>query len=84
MQPEDVQVMLRERPFKPLQVRLTDGTNYVITHPNLSMVTLHRLIIGFIIIALSLWDTLVVNFITPFIKGLAVHYKSATDMPLPI
>jgi hypothetical protein len=47
MQPEDVQDMLRERPFKPLQVRLTDGTTYVITHPNLSMVTLHRLIIGF-------------------------------------
>ena len=47
MQPEDVQNMLRERPFKPLQVRLTDGTTYVITHPNLSMVTLQRLIIGF-------------------------------------
>ena len=25
--PEDVQAMLRAEPFKPLQVRLTDGTS---------------------------------------------------------
>lgn len=47
MRPEDVQEMLRAEPFRPLQVRLTDGKTYYITHPRLSMVTLERLIIGF-------------------------------------
>ena len=45
--PEDVQAMLRADPFKPLQVRLTDGAIHVITHPRLSMVTRQRLIIGY-------------------------------------
>ena len=44
--PEEVQAMLRAEPFKPLQVRLTDGAIHVITHPRLSMVTRQRLIIG--------------------------------------
>jgi hypothetical protein len=44
--PEDVQAMLRAEPFKPLQVRLTDGSIHVITHPRLSMVTRQRLIVG--------------------------------------
>jgi hypothetical protein len=39
--------MLKAEPFHPLQVRLNDGTVYVITHPNLSMVTRQRLVIGF-------------------------------------
>jgi hypothetical protein len=45
--PEDVQAMLRAEPFQPLQVRLTDGSIHVITHPRLSMVTRQRLIIGY-------------------------------------
>jgi hypothetical protein len=45
--PEEVQAMLRAEPFKPLQVRVTDGTSYVITHPKLTLVTQQRLIIGF-------------------------------------
>jgi hypothetical protein len=45
--PEEVQAMLRAEPFKPLQVRLTDGAIHVITHPRLSMVTRQRLIIGY-------------------------------------
>ena len=44
--PEEVQAMLRAEPFKPLRVRLTDGSIHVITHPRLSMVTRLRLIIG--------------------------------------
>jgi hypothetical protein len=47
MRPEEVQTMLRAEPFQPLQVRLNDGTTYVITHPRLSMVTRQRLVIGF-------------------------------------
>jgi hypothetical protein len=45
--PEEVQAMLRAEPFKLLQVRLTDGSIHVITHPRLSMVTRQRLIIGY-------------------------------------
>lgn len=45
--PEDVQAMLRAEPFEPLRVRLTDGTSYDITHPNLTLVTRLRLVIGF-------------------------------------
>ena len=44
--PEEVQAMLRAEPFKPLQVRLVDGSIHKITHPRLSMVTRQRLIIG--------------------------------------
>jgi len=46
MRPEDVQAMLRVEPFVPLQVKTTDGTTYRITHPQLSMVTQQRLILG--------------------------------------
>jgi len=44
--PEELQAMLRAEPFQPLRVRLTDGTSYVITHPNLTLVTRLRLVIG--------------------------------------
>jgi hypothetical protein len=44
--PEELQAMLRAEPFQPLRIRLTDGTSYVITHPNLTLVTRLRLVIG--------------------------------------
>jgi hypothetical protein len=45
--PEEVQAMLRAEPYQPLQVRVADGTSYIITHPRLTLVTQQRLIIGF-------------------------------------
>ena len=44
--PEEVQAMLRAEPFKPLQVRLTDGTTRVITQPRFNLVTRDWLILG--------------------------------------
>ena len=45
--PESVQAMLRAEPFTPLRVRLTNGTVYDITYPNLTMVTRPSLVIAF-------------------------------------
>ncbi len=46
MNPDNVQDMLRVRPFKPLGVRVNDGTSYEIRYPNLALVTLDQLVVG--------------------------------------
>ncbi len=43
----DVQILLRRRPFVPFRVVTTDGTLYEVRHPDLVMVGLGSVIIGY-------------------------------------
>lgn len=47
MPPEDVLEALKRRPFEPFRIHLSDGTVYEIHHPDLVMVGLRSLVIGF-------------------------------------
>ncbi len=38
MRPDDVLQMLRNRPFEPFRIHMSDGSEYVIRHPELSLV----------------------------------------------
>ena len=46
MRPEDLSVLLKERPFVPFRVCLTDGKFYDIVHPEAVLVLKTRAIIG--------------------------------------
>ena len=47
MRPEDVRQFLRQQPFRPFRVTLTDGRTYDIRHPELVALGRSSLIIGF-------------------------------------
>jgi hypothetical protein len=44
---EDIQARLRERPFRPLRIIVSEGLRYDITHPDLVLVGQRDLMIGF-------------------------------------
>jgi hypothetical protein len=46
MRAGDIRSRLRERPFKPFSIRLTDGTRHEIRHPEGAFVTAHNVIVG--------------------------------------
>lgn len=46
MHPSEILEALRERPFQPFRVFLSDGSSYDVPHPDLCMVGLTRVIIG--------------------------------------
>jgi hypothetical protein len=46
MRPEDVVEMLRNRPFLPFRIHMTDGRTYDIVHPELVIVLRSRVDIG--------------------------------------
>jgi len=47
MQPEDVRQFVRQQPFQPFRVTLTDGRAYEVRHPELVAVGRSSLFIGF-------------------------------------
>jgi hypothetical protein len=47
MAPADFQTQLRRRPFVPFRVVTSDGTVYEVRHPDLVMVGLASVIIGY-------------------------------------
>jgi hypothetical protein len=47
MQFQDVYEYVRRRPFEPFRLTLTDGRTYDVTHPELVMVGLSSVAIGF-------------------------------------
>jgi len=46
MRPQDIQQFLREAPFRPFRLTLTDGRTYDIRHPELLAIGRSSLIIG--------------------------------------
>ncbi len=46
MRPEELRDLLRTRPFKPLRIHLTDGSQYDIRHPEMVIVLRQRVDIG--------------------------------------
>jgi hypothetical protein len=45
--PEDIQARLREKPYRPLRIRVSEGLQYDIHHPDLVFVGTRDLLIGF-------------------------------------
>ena len=41
-----IRTRLRERPFRPFRIRLTDGTAHEIRHPEGAFVTNHDVVVG--------------------------------------
>jgi hypothetical protein len=46
MRQDDLLNLLRERPFHPFRIHMSDGTNYDIRHPDLAIVLKRYVIIG--------------------------------------
>lgn len=46
MRTEDIQQLVRQRPFRPFRVTLTDGRSYDVRHPELAMVGRTTVAIG--------------------------------------
>jgi len=38
MQPQDILALLREEPFKPFEIHLSDGSSYSVRHPAMAIV----------------------------------------------
>lgn len=47
MRQEDLRQFLRQQPFQPFRVTLTDGRTYDVRHPELVAIGRYSLIIGF-------------------------------------
>jgi hypothetical protein len=46
MRAADIRARLRERPFKPFSIRLTDGTKHEVRHPEGALVTNSNVVVG--------------------------------------
>jgi hypothetical protein len=46
MRPEDIRAFLKETPFQPFRITLTDGRTYEVRHPELAMVGRASIVIG--------------------------------------
>jgi hypothetical protein len=46
MRPDDLLQLLREKPFQPFRIWLTDGTSFEIRHPELAAVGRSKVFIG--------------------------------------
>lgn len=47
MRPEEIERLLRRRPFVPIRLHLTDGTIYDVRHPEMALLTRSTVDIGF-------------------------------------
>jgi hypothetical protein len=47
MAPADLLALLRSRPFVPFRIEMTDGTTYEIRHPDLVLVALATIVVGY-------------------------------------
>jgi hypothetical protein len=47
MAPEDIITLTRRRPFEPFRIVTSDGTCYDIRHPEMTMVAVNSVIIGY-------------------------------------
>lgn len=46
MRPEELRELLHRRPFLPLRLHLTDGTEYEIRHPDMALLTRSTVAVG--------------------------------------
>jgi len=46
MRPEDIRDKLRERPFQPIRLCLSDGAHYDVRHPDVMVVGRTEVVIG--------------------------------------
>jgi hypothetical protein len=46
MPPEDVEKKIRQRPFKPFRILLTDGAEYRVLHPEMVLLGKRSLVVG--------------------------------------
>ncbi len=46
MKPEDILGLLRARPFEPFRIHMSDGSAFVIRHPELAMVAQSKVLVG--------------------------------------
>jgi len=46
MKPEDILGLLRARPFEPFRIHMSDGSAFVIRHPELAMVERSKVLVG--------------------------------------
>lgn len=46
MSPEDLRDLLRQRPFRPVQLTFSDGSQHVIPHPEMVLLTRSSVSIG--------------------------------------
>ena len=46
MRPEDILELVRTRPFRPFRIRMSDGQQFEVRHPELAMVGRSQVIIG--------------------------------------
>ena len=46
MRAEDILELVRARPFRPFRIRMSDGQQFEVRHPELAMVGRSRVIVG--------------------------------------
>ena len=46
MRPEDILELVRARPFRPFRIRMSDGQQFEVRHPELAMVGRSQVIVG--------------------------------------
>jgi hypothetical protein len=46
MSPKDLRQMVRAQPFRPFRVELSNGAAYLVSHPDMALVTDTALVIG--------------------------------------
>lgn len=46
MRPEDLLALLRERPFRPFRLHLSDGSQYEVQHPEMALVGRSVVVVG--------------------------------------
>jgi hypothetical protein len=74
--PETIQARLREKPFKPLRIIVSEGQHFDIQHPDLVLVGRDDLIIGF---ATPDMPT-IYNRVT---RVALIHVVAMEDLPAP-
>lgn len=47
MSPADIRILTKRKPFRPFRVVTSDGTIYEVRHPDLVMIGLSSIIIGY-------------------------------------
>ena len=74
---QDIQGRLREKPFRPFRIVVSEGQKYDIRHPDLVFVGVHDLMIGFP----APEHPTVYNRVT---RGALIHVVSLEDLPITV
>lgn len=74
---EDIQARLRQKPFRPLRIICSEGLHYDIYHPDLVLVGLRDLTIGFAVPDRpTVYDRI--------IQVALVHVVGLEELPVPV